>query len=101
MTELEIHKCLLSYGFYPMTLVLDQLESIEDYETCDKILKAMISYREKYKLVEEDIPTKWSKEFEKQYLSYYKNVDSDGQLLIIGNLEYYLNDIKKILDIKI
>lgn len=95
MTELDVHKCLLSYGFFPMTKVLKKLEKDERYEDCDVILKSMITYREKYKLVEDYIPTKWSQEFEYLYFSYFEKVDETEKLIAKGNLKYYIDDIKK------
>lgn len=94
MTENDIHKCLISHGFYPMTLILKELEKENRFYECNEILKAMLSYRERFKIVEDYIPTQWSKEFEKEYFSYFKNVGDDGELLTKGNLEYYVKDIK-------
>ena len=95
MTENDIHKCLVSYGFFPMTLILKELESENKFEDCALILKSMISYRERFKLVEDNIPTKWSEKFEEEYYSYFKNLDVKGELLAKGNMEYYIKDIKK------
>lgn len=100
MTELDAHKCLLSYGFFPMTKVLKKLEKGERYEDCDVILKSMITYREKYKLVEDYIPTQWSQEFEDLYFSYFEKVDETEKLIAKGNLKYYIDDIKKRLSLK-
>lgn len=99
MTELDIHKCLISYGFFPMTLILKKLEEAERYEDCDIIINAMISYRERFKLVTDDIPTKWSVEFEKDYYSYFKKADSNGLLLAKQNIDFYIKDIEKRLSI--
>lgn len=100
MTENDIHKCLISYGFFPMTIILKELEDKEDYETCALILKSMNVYRERFKLVTDDIPTQWSKEFEKEYYNYFKKINSEGELLAKNNMEYYLKDIKERLNIK-
>lgn len=94
MTENDIHKCLISYGFFPMSLVLKELEKENRFEECSEILKAMLSYRERFKIVEDDIPTQWSEEFEKEYYSYFKKLDTKGELLARGNTDYYLRDIK-------
>lgn len=94
MTENDIHKCLISYGFFPMTLVLKELEQENRFEECNIILKAMLSYRERFKIVEDDIPTQWSEDFEKEYYSYFKKLDDKGELLARGNTDYYLRDIK-------
>lgn len=77
MHEIDIHKCLISYGFYPMTLVLKELEKEEKYEECDTIFNAMTSFKEKFKIVEYNTPTSWSKDFEKEYLSYFKKTDKN------------------------
>ncbi len=89
MTENDIHKCLISYGFYPMTLILKELEKENRFEECNEILKAMLSYRKRFTIVEDDIPTRWSKEFEKQYYSYFNN-----HPLVSSNMDYYLKDIR-------
>lgn len=90
MTEKDIHKCLISYGFYPLTLILKELEHKNRFEECSIILNAMMSYRERFKLVEEDIPTKWSEEFKKEYYSYFSN-----HPLVDNNVELFLQDIRK------
>ena len=95
MTENDIHKCLLSYGIYPMTLILKELEEENRFETCAFILKAVLSYRVKYPIIEDDIPTQWSEDFEKEYYSYFKALSPEGNLLARENMEYYLKDIKK------
>ena len=93
MTELDVHKCLISYGFFPMTLILKELESQDRFEECDIILKSMISYRERFKIVEDDVPTIWSQDFEIKYYSYFEKVDCNGVLLAKNNMDYYLSDI--------
>lgn len=95
MIEEDIHKCILSYGFFTLTLILKELEEQDRYEECNTILKAMISYRERFKIIKEEIPTRWSEDFEKEYYSYFKKLDSNGELLARGNMEGYLLDIKK------
>jgi hypothetical protein len=89
MTENDIHKCLISHGFYPMTLILKELEKENRFLECEVIFKAMLSYREKFKIVKDDIPTQWSEEFEKQYYSYFNN-----HYLVKENIPYYLKDIR-------
>jgi hypothetical protein len=98
-TENEIHKVIISYGFYPMTLVLKDLEEREMFEECALILNAMKSYRDKFKIVTDEIPTKWTLEFEKEYFSYFKKVDESGKLIAKENLNYYLKDIYKRLEL--
>lgn len=96
MTDTNIHKCLVSYGFFPMTLILKELESIDEFEKCSVILSGMVSYREKFKIVEDYGPTSWSEDFEKEYYSLFKkNAD-----IAKNNMEFYLNDIKKRLCLK-
>jgi len=94
MTQNDIQKCLVSYGFYPMTLVLKELEVQNRFEECSEILNAMQDYRIRFSIVEDNILTQWSEEFEKEYLSYFKNVGDDDRLLIESNLKYYIKDIK-------
>lgn len=89
MTENDIHKCLISYGFFPMTLILKELEKDNRFLECEVILKSMLSYREKFTIVEYDVPTQWSEEFEKQYYSYF-----DNHYLVKENMTYYLKDIR-------
>lgn len=89
MTEKDIHKCLISFGFYPMTLILKELEEQQRFEDCSIILNAMNSYRKRFYIVEDDIPTKWSEEFKKEYYSYFSN-----HPLVDNNMEYYLGEIK-------
>ena len=100
MTENDVHKCLISYGFYPMTLIIKELEQQDRFEECLIIHSAMLVYRKRFTIVEDDIPTRWSEEFEKEYFSMFKVVSDSGRLLIEDNLEYYLKDIKRRLDIK-
>lgn len=100
MTENDIQKCLLSYGFFPMTLILKELEENEFFEECLLILNSMNNYRERFKIVEECIPTKYSKEFEKEYYSYFKKIDDNGVLLAKENIKYYLKEIKIKLNLK-
>ena len=95
MTENDVHKCLIAYRFFPMTLILKDLEKDNQFEKCKIILDAMVSYIQRFKVVEDDIPTQWSKEFEEEYYSYFKKIDSNGVLLAKGNIDYYLSDIKK------
>ena len=99
MTKNDIQKCLLSYGFYPMTLVLKELEAQDRFEKCKEILDAMQDYRIRFSIVEDNIPTKWSKAFEKEYFSYFKNLDKNGELLAKGNLRGYIKDIKNRLEL--
>jgi hypothetical protein len=99
MTEMDVHKCLCSYGVFPMTKVLKKLEKEERFEDCNFILKSMISYREKYHLIKDDIPTKWSREFEDLYFSYFEKVDETAKLIAKGNLMYHICDIEKRLGI--
>jgi hypothetical protein len=49
----------------------------------------MLSYRERFKIVKDDIPTQWSEEFEKHYYSYFNN-----HYLVKENMPYYLKDIR-------
>lgn len=91
MTEKEIHKCLISTGFYPMTVVLKDLEKQNRFEECAIILNAMKSYREKYKIVTDEIPTKWSEDFQKEYYSYFNTSDRD---LIDDIVSYHVKDIE-------
>lgn len=91
MTEKDVHKCLISFGFYPMTLILKELEQDNRFEECKIILEAMNSYREKFKIVTEYIPTKWSKKFEEEYYSYFKTEDKS---LVDNAINYYTKDIK-------
>lgn len=95
MTELDIHKCLFSYGTYPMTMILHHLEMEDRFEDCQLILDSMTSYKAKFKNVTDELPTKWSKEFEEEYFSYFKKISPEGELLAKGNLEYYIKDIMK------
>lgn len=95
MEENNIHKCLISYGFFPFTIILKELEEQDRFEECGIILRAMTSYRKKFKLVEDDIPTKWSDSFENEYYSYFKKIDENGILLAKSNILYYLKDIKQ------
>ena len=95
MQENNIHKCLISFGFFPMTLILKELESEDRFEECISILNAMNTYRKKFNIVEDDIPTKWSESFEKEYYSYFSKLDINGELLAKSNMEYYLKEIKK------
>lgn len=95
MQETDVHKCLISYGFYPMTLIIKSLEEDNRFEECAIILDAMLSYRKRFSIVEDEIPTRWSKDFEKEYLSLFKTVSESGRLLIEDNLEYYLKDIRQ------
>ena len=95
MTELDVHKCLFSYGTYPMTIILHHLEVEDRFEDCKLILESMNSYRARFKHVTEELPTKWSKEFEKEYFSYFKKMNEEGQLIARENLEYYVRDIKQ------
>ena len=99
MTENDIHKCLMSFGFYPFTLILKELEEQQRFEECDVILNAMNSYRNRFKIVTDDIPTKWSKEFEDEYFSYFKKLDSEGQLIARENVKWYLGEIRKRLEL--
>lgn len=95
MTKNDVQKCLVSYGFFPMTKVLIELESKNRFEDCALILEAMQEYRLKFHIVEDDIPTQYSKEFEKEYFSYFKKSDGEGELIAKSNLEYYIKDIKE------
>lgn len=95
MNEQDIQKCLISYGIFPMTKILKKLEKQQRFEECDIILKSMISYREKFHLTEDDIPTQWSQEFEDLYFSYFENIDETEKLIAKQNLKHYLEDIKK------
>jgi len=93
LTENDIHKCLLSYGIYPMTLILKELETENRFEACAFILKAVLSYRAKYVNIIDDIPTQWSEDFEKEYYDYFKS--DEHREIAKSNLEYYIKDIKK------
>lgn len=95
MKENDIHKCLISFGFFPMTLILKELEKEDRFEECNSILNAMTAYREKFSIVEDDIPTKWSEFFEKEYYSYFSKLDSNGGLLAKSNIKYILKEIKE------
>ena len=95
MIELDVHKCLISYGFFPFTLILKELEQDNKFEECSIILNAMKSYRERFKIVEDTIPTQWSKKFEEEYYSYFKNLDANGELIAKENVKYYCKDIKQ------
>lgn len=95
MTTNDVQKCLISYGFFPMTLVLRELELAERFEECKIILGAMLDYRKRFTIVSEDIPTQYSKEFEQEYFSYFSKLDDKYELIAKSNLEYYVGDIKK------
>lgn len=95
MEELDVHKCLIIYGFFPMTKVLKKLEKEQRFEECDVILKSMVSYRTRIDLKQEDVPTQWSQEFEDLYFSYFEKVDETEKLIAKGNLKFYVDDIKK------
>jgi len=49
----------------------------------------MLSYREKFKIVEDEIPTQWSEKFEEDYYNYFSN-----HYLVKSNMKYYIKDIK-------
>ena len=89
MTENDVHKCLISNGFYPMVLVLKELEKQERFEECKFILDAMNSYKERFN-VEHD--TFHSKKLEEEYFSYYK--EYHFLELAKNNVNYYIKDIK-------
>lgn len=91
MKERDVYRCLLSYGFYPMTLVLKDLEKEDRFEECNFILEAMNSYKEKIKLDDiVEISTKWSEDYKKEYYTYFGwEIE-----LIENNLNYYIKDIK-------
>lgn len=78
-----------------MTKILKELEQEGRFEECAIILKSMVSYKDKFKLVEDDIPTQWSEEFEKEYYNCFKKLDSSGELLARSNMDYYLKEIKE------
>lgn len=89
MTENDLHKCLLAHGFYPMVLVLRELEKQERFEECTIILDAMNSYKERYNV---EYDTFYSKKLEEEYFSYYK--EYRFLELAKSNVEYYIKDIK-------
>ena len=91
MTKEAIKKCLTSYGFYPFTLILLELEEDDRFEECAQILSEMNDYREKFSIVEDDIPTMWSEKFEEEYYSYFKAVNRERMK---SNVEGYIKDIK-------
>jgi hypothetical protein len=95
LTENDTHKCLISYEFFPMTKILQELEQVERFEECNIILNTMNNYRERFKIVTDDIPTQYSKDFENEYYSYFKKLDDNLQLIARSNIEYYIADIKK------
>ena len=97
MTEKDVHKCLISTGFYPMTIILQILEKENRFEECVFILESMNSYREKYKIVADEIPTQWSEEFRNQHYRFFKNADKS---LIDNSVDYYVKDIKNRLKLK-
>jgi hypothetical protein len=97
--ENDIHKCLVSYGFFPMTLILKELEEEENYEMCDVILKCMNTFSSRFKVIGDEVPTQWSQEFEDEYYGYFKNLNSEGELLAKDNIIYYLQDIRKRLNL--
>lgn len=91
MTEIAITKCLASYGFYPFTIILRELEQQDRFEECARILEVMNAYRERFSIVEDDIPTQWSEKFEEEYYGYFKAVNRERMK---SNVEEYIKDIK-------
>lgn len=91
MTEIAITKCLASYGFYPFTIILRELEQQDRFEECAKILEVMNAYRERFSIVEDDIPTQWSEKFEQEYFSYFKFENRERMEM---NVKDYILDIK-------
>lgn len=91
MTETDIHKCLISSGIYPMTSILEELEKQNRFEECGLILKAMKTYRERFKIVPDYIPMRHSEKFKKEYYSYFKGAEKS---LIENSLNYHIKNIK-------
>lgn len=89
MKENDVHKCLLSYGFYPMTLVLKELEGREEFEKCKNILDAMNSYKERFNV---QYDTYCSDNLKKEYFSYFQ--EKNIKELAKSNVDYYIKDIK-------
>jgi hypothetical protein len=98
-SELDVHKCLLSYGFFPMLLILREKELKEEYLICAKIKNAIISFKENHPFLGEEYKTKYTEEIEKEYYSYFKRLTFEGELLAKKNIVYYLKDIKQRLNI--
>lgn len=95
MTEKDVHKCLISNGFYPMVLVLKELEKQDRFEECKFILDAMNSYKERFNV---EYDTFHSDKLEKEYFSYYK--ESHFLELAKNNVNYYMSDIRNRLNLK-
>jgi methenyltetrahydromethanopterin cyclohydrolase len=93
MTENDVHKCLMSYGVFPMTTILKELEEQNRFEECHIIHSSILSYINRYPSIVGHIKTQWSKDFEKEYYAYFKN--EEYKQIAKENLEWYLKDIKK------
>lgn len=95
MKESDVHKCLFNYGFFPMTIILKKLEEKERYQECNLILKSMISFRERFKDVWGEASTKWSKDFENKYYSYFDGINTASVKVAKNQIKLNLKDIKQ------
>lgn len=91
MTEIMIHKLLLSYGLLPMMTVLEELVENEDYEKCMLIRDGIASFKEKYSYV---LSAEKAITSEQDYIEYYEDLKRGYSKIAKHNMQYYIKDIK-------
>ena len=84
-----------------MTLILKDLEKQERYKECAVIVEAMKSFIIKFNNLPNTTPTKWSKEFEERYYSYFYIGGKDFSWLVTETLKYIKRDINNRLNLKL
>ncbi len=99
MTQNDIHKCIISYGLYPLTLVIKELEDSESYEKCAEIKNAVEEYKRKFDYLKTGELERWSIELEMEYFNELTRITKTDGSIVKSNMEWYVKDIKKRLKI--
>ena len=84
--ELELFK----YGFFPLLLVVERMEKLEEYNICILILNILKQHSEKYDL---ELPTKVDGEAVAQMKIYFMTQFNLSGDIAYKNSGYYANEI--------
>ena len=89
-----IEKLIFSYGFLPMLVALDHYIELEEYETCNYIIKGLGMLRRSFDI---HVPTLYSPEAVQEMKKAFNEFGLTGEIAL-NNTPYYAEEIIKCID---
>lgn len=90
--EKMLQREVFKFGFLPMLVVLERMEDLNDFETCEAIFNMLNKHNQEFN-PENPIPTRFSELSVIEYrLEFMTKFGLSGDVAV-GNCEYYADEI--------